>query len=198
MTITQNYQLPIKKTTVNIVWDKGVDYVLMIQKRRNMRGFGDKVGQVGKDKFNFPGGKCDVLADGSTETFEQGVARETLEETGLKIIQTMPKGFLNFTWPEINIQNMVFLTTEWEGEPIEGTEEAKVMWVPRNKIPFDKMFNTDRVWVPQAFNKSFFFHQINGELMNGDIQNTIEMSKRYKDINTFKNSLIAKQIFRTK
>lgn len=193
MEINQQYQLPVKQTTVNVIWDKGVDYVLMIQKRRNMRGFGDKVGQVGKDKFNFTGGKLEP-----GETFEQGVARETQEETGLTIVQTLPKGFLNFAWPEINIQNMVFLTTEWEGEPIEGTEEAKVLWVPRSKIPFDKMFNTDRTWVPQVFDPKFFYHHIDGKLENGDIQNTIDLSLKYKDVETFKRSLVGRQFFRTK
>lgn len=193
MNITQEYQLPVKKTTINVVWDKGVDYVLMIQKRRNMRGFGDQVGKVGKDKFNCTGGKLEA-----GETFEQGVARETMEETGLKIVQTMPKGFLNFAWPQINIQNMVFLTTEWEGEPIEGTEEAKVLWVPRSKIPFDKMFNTDRVWMPQVFEQPFFYHHIDGQMKGNDIENTIDLSLKYKDVNEFKKSLVGRQFFRTK
>lgn len=186
-------QIPVKQTTVNIVWDKSVDYVLMIQKRRNMRGFGDQVGKVGKDKFNFTGGKLEP-----GENFEQGVTRETKEETGLTIVQTLPKGFLNFNWPQINIQNMVFLTTEWEGEPIEGTEEAKVLWVPRSKIPFDKMFNTDRVWVPQAFEQPYFYHHIEGTMNGNDIENKIDLSLKYKDVNAFKHSLVGRQFFRQK
>lgn len=197
MEINQHYQLPVKKTTINVIWDKGVDYVLMIQKRRNMKGFGDQVGKVGKDKFNFTGGKVDTI-NGVEETFLEGVTRETMEETGLKIIQTMPKGFLNFAWPQINIQNMVFLTTEWEGEPIEGTEEARVLWVPRSKIPFNKMFNTDRVWVPEAFKQSFFYHHIDGKMNGNDIENTIDLSLKYKDVSSFKKSLIGRQFFRTK
>jgi 8-oxo-dGTP pyrophosphatase MutT (NUDIX family) len=34
--------------------------------------------------FGLPGGKLDIKADGSEETFEEGAARELEEETGLK------------------------------------------------------------------------------------------------------------------
>ena len=63
-----------KYTTVNIVYDAGVDRVLMIRKRRNANGFGAN-GHLWKDKYNFPGGKLE-----KGETFTEGAVRETIEE----------------------------------------------------------------------------------------------------------------------
>ena len=66
------------------------------------------------------------------------------------------------------------------------------------KIPFDKMFNTDRIWVPQTFKQPFFYHHIEGTMNGNDIENKIDLSLKYKDVSTFKQSVVGRQFFRQK
>ena len=74
--------------------------VLMIKKLRAMRGFGDGIDGHGKDKFNFPGGKCEVDEEtGEVECFLDCAVRETFAETGITPVELVMAGQLQFVWP---------------------------------------------------------------------------------------------------
>jgi 8-oxo-dGTP diphosphatase len=43
----------------------------------------------------------------------------------------------------------VFLASEFVGEPTE-TPEAAPFWAPLDRIPYDRMWEDDRHWLPQV------------------------------------------------
>jgi len=61
---------------------------------------------------------------------------------------------LNFCFPYISEekewdQNVhVFLAREWEGTPFE-TEEMRPEWFNEKEIPYDKMWDDDKLWLPE-------------------------------------------------
>ena len=53
------------------------------------------------------------------------------------------------------LQVFVFLTYEYEGTAIE-TEEAIPAWTPLDAIPYDQMWEDDRIWLPKMLNGELF------------------------------------------
>ena len=174
-----------KNTTVNVVYDSGVDRVLMIRKRRDANGFGDK-GHLWKDKYNFPGGKVEP-----GETFTEGVIRETIEETGLRPFNLDAKGLINFKFLDLLIRNMVFLTKEWDGKLLTETEEATVEWIKRSEIPFDKMFPSDKLWVPNTFKPVYFMTDVINTEVNNEMVQKLE---NYKEVTKIPMKLLRERV----
>jgi 8-oxo-dGTP diphosphatase len=48
-----------------------------------------------------------------------------------------------------SIHVWVFRTRDFEGEPVE-TREAKPLWVRVDEIPYDEMWEDDRLWLPMV------------------------------------------------
>ena len=42
----------------------------------------------------------------------------------------------------------VFVASKYEGTPVE-TAEARPFWVPLDRIPYDEMWEVDRIWLPE-------------------------------------------------
>lgn len=114
------------------------DRILLAEKKR---GFG-------KGKINGVGGKLEV-----GESVEQAMIRETFEEIGVKptrfekvavIIFEEYKDDEKFEYP-----CYVYLTTEWTGDLIES-DEMKPMWFYKNRLPFDRMFADDKLWLERV------------------------------------------------
>jgi 8-oxo-dGTP pyrophosphatase MutT (NUDIX family) len=73
-----------------------------------------------KHRYDIPGGKVKV-----GESKEQGLFRECLEETGLRIKKA------KFVGQNIEREKRFFLVTEWDGEIVLQPEELeKYRWVP--------------------------------------------------------------------
>lgn len=117
--------------------------ILLAMKKR---GFG-----VGK--WNGVGGKIN-LEKGDKNVFDSAV-RETKEEIGVKIKNSEKVAVIDFHFPEVpkekdfDQQVHVFLIKDWEGEPIES-EEMAPRWFNIAEIPFDKMWDDDRHWLPHV------------------------------------------------
>ncbi len=129
----------IKKTTLCFVIDRARAQLLMIEKKRGQ----------GAGKWNMPGGK---FAAG--ETAAQAAVRETIEETGIEPLEVREVGMLEFYFPESSSWDNichVFVCEKFSGELISKSEECDAHWVPLDKIPYDKMWDDDRLWVPLVF-----------------------------------------------
>lgn len=103
----------------------------------------DKKTGFGKGKVNGPGGKLE-----QGESPEACAVRECQEELGITVSNLQFCGQHRFQFVDgYSIQVWVYSSEEFEGVPTE-TIEAKPLWVPLDKIPYDRMWEDDQIWLP--------------------------------------------------
>jgi ADP-ribose pyrophosphatase YjhB (NUDIX family) len=102
---------------------------------------------AGEGKWNGSGGKVGDEID--AETVEDAVAREVQEELGVQLKSFDKVAVINFLWNQGNDLWVchVFISDSWEGEPKES-EEMSPRWFNVSKIPYSKMWVTDKHWLP--------------------------------------------------
>lgn len=122
---------PTERATLMFVIRDG--QVLLIHKKKGL----------GAGKINGPGGRLDP-----GETPRQAAIREVQEELVVTPTGVREAGELMFQFVDgFSIHGYVFTATGIEGEPQE-TGEAIPLWTPLDQIPFDRMWEDDRVWIP--------------------------------------------------
>ena len=98
---------------------------------------------LGKGKINGPGGKVDP-----GETPEICAVRECQEELGITVSNLEYCGQHRFQFVDgYSIHVWVYRTRDFEGLPVE-TREARPLWVAMDDIPYDEMWEDDRLWIP--------------------------------------------------
>lgn len=138
------------------------DEVLLAMKKR---GFGE-------GKWNGSGGKVH-----EEETVEEAAKREVKEEIGVSIKNLNKVATLNFYFAdrqEWNQQVTVYLTKEWQGEPIES-EEMKPKWFKIGDVPYNQMWSDDCFWLPQVLKGN----KIEADFIFDGNQQTIDKDVRY-------------------
>jgi 8-oxo-dGTP pyrophosphatase MutT (NUDIX family) len=153
--------------------DEEVKEILLAMKKR---GFG-------AGRWNGVGGKPDLEKN---ETIEQCAIREAEEEVGVRIKKLERFAIMDFHFSEAfkeknwDQQVHLFLSDEWEGEPIE-TEEMRPQWFSPLEIPYDEMWDDDKFWLPSVLDgkklRADFFFDENQKIIN----------KRIDFIETFEN-----------
>ena len=114
---------------------------------------GMKKVNFGKGKYNGFGGKVE-----DDESLYECAIRETFEEAGITVINPIKLGTILCEFEEEGETEHViyfYKATEFKGEPIE-TEEMKPEWFDEDKIPYDKMWDTDRYWMSFLLNNRKF------------------------------------------
>lgn len=108
--------------------------VLLIRKKRGL----------GAGKVNGPGGKQD-----KGETLAQCAVRELEEELLVKALgEPDHRGELLFQFSDgYGLYVHVFTACDILGDPME-TEEAYPLWTPLNAIPYEEMWEDDKIWLP--------------------------------------------------
>ncbi|MDZ7362089.1 MAG: 8-oxo-dGTP diphosphatase [candidate division KSB1 bacterium] len=107
--------------------------VLLIHKKRGL----------GAGKINGPGGRLN-----NGESAMQAAIREVQEELRVTPLGLEYSGELSFQFVDgLSIHVEVFRASDCDGEPQE-TDEAKPLWAPLDKIPFERMWADDRLWIP--------------------------------------------------
>lgn len=104
----------------------------------------------GMGKWNGVGGKIDF--EKGDKSIIDAAIRETEEEIGVQVKELEKVAVLNFTFPYNKAWNQivhVFLTKNWEKEPMES-EEMSPRWFKIHEIPYNKMWDDDKVWLPQV------------------------------------------------
>lgn len=126
----------LRKVTLSFII-KGDEILLAMKKR----GFGAGL-------WNGYGGK---LKDG--ESIYDAAKREVKEEIDIDVKSMKKVGVLDFYFegdkPDWNQQVHVFLIQEYNGEPKES-EEMLPKWFKINEIPYDKMWEDDKFWLPRV------------------------------------------------
>ncbi len=107
--------------------------VLLIRKKRGL----------GAGKINGPGGRFEP-----GETALACAVRETQEEVGITPREPVALGELSFQFMDgYSTHVHVFRAEGHEGEPHE-TDEAIPIWTPLDALPYDEMWEDDRIWLP--------------------------------------------------
>lgn len=128
-------------------------------------------GLFGEGRWNAPGGK---MLPG--ERPEEGAAREMLEETGLRVSGLRFQGILNFYLGESKaLDQTVFLFTcsKFTGRA-RRSPEGKLRWFPIGALPYNGMWQDDRVWLPllldgKSFVGDFYFTENYNALVTHEI-----------------------------
>ncbi len=120
---------------------------------------GMKKERFGKGKYNGFGGKVE-----KGESLEESVIREAQEEAGIIIINPERFGEILFQFENSEPDHLVnfFRATEFNGTPRES-DEMRPKWFHINKIPYNKMWEDDKYWLPlllenQKFRGKFYFN----------------------------------------
>ncbi len=114
------------------------------------RGFGE-------GKWNGVGGKVE-----EGEGILEGLARETLEEIGVRVRQSNKVGELIFNYinDSRTILVHVFLCEAWKDEPVES-EEMNPKWFDVQNIPYEQMWVDDKIWLPLVLERNLIKGQFN-------------------------------------
>ena len=129
-------------------------------------------GRFGGGFWNAPGGK---IIDG--ESPEQAAAREVQEETSLTVRDLADHGTLTFFLrgidePDIHVR--IFVAGGFEGT-VEANDEGPLEWIPDDALPYDEMWEDDRLWVPHVLAglricASFRFSEGYGRLLEHEVR----------------------------
>ncbi len=137
------------------------DKVLMLFRNK-------KENDIHEGKWNGLGGKFE-----ESETPEDCVKREILEESGLKIERPKLQGFLTF--PKFSKGEdwyvFVFTASQFEGELIDSPE-GELKWIKREELLSLELWDGDREFLPYLFKPGVFsgrFEYVDGELRDSEM-----------------------------
>lgn len=142
--------IPGEKATLLFVLRDG--HILLIDKKTGL----------GAGKINGPGGRIEP-----GETAREGAIREVQEELCVTPTGVREAGELYFQFVDgYALHGAVFTASGFEGQLCE-TREAAPRWTPLERIPYDRMWADDALWLPllldgQGFRGYFIF---DGDLM---------------------------------
>jgi ADP-ribose pyrophosphatase YjhB (NUDIX family) len=132
---------------------------LCLLKKDGMLWLGQKKQGFGQGKFNGFGGK-----QKEGETIEQTAVRELTEETSVVPTNMHKAAEMTYRFehePSWNQVVHVYIVTDWTGTPTES-EEMTCEKFPVASIPYDKMWDNDKHWLPQVLDgkkvKGAFIH----------------------------------------
>ena len=151
----------MKKITTTLLFIIKDNKILLPMKKRGQ----------GQGFYNGVGGK---MQDG--ENIVDTLLRETKEEINVTPVDFRNVGKIDFDLfykGEKALETMeIFIANDFEGQ-LKESEEMKPFWFDLDKIPYDKMFPDDRLWIEKV---------LNGKLVKGKI-------KMDKNFNMIENEL---------
>ncbi|MDP2735053.1 MAG: 8-oxo-dGTP diphosphatase [bacterium] len=119
-------------------------FTLCIVHQGNQVLLGMKKRGFGEGRWNGFGGK---VKEG--ESIEEAMERELLEEAGISPVSFAKRGIMEFRFAEdpVVLEVHAFHVPAFVGEPQE-TEEMMPQWYAVGDIPFEKMWQDDKFWLP--------------------------------------------------
>jgi len=132
-------------------WDPDEKAVLCFLRKKDEILLIHKKTGLGAGKINGPGGRIE-----KDETPEEAAVREVKEEVCLDVSGPEYCGELYFQFTDgLKLHCTVFSSENFSGQEKE-TREADPFWCRISDIPFDKMWEDDREWVPLMLDKKNF------------------------------------------
>ena len=125
---------PLERAT--LVYLVRGESVLLIRK---LRGHG-------AGKVNAPGGRVEA-----GESVEACAIREVAEEVGMRVNALALRALLRYHDPAqgFAMAGFAFVSSDFQGTP-SRTGEADPFWCPIDAIPYDEMWENDRIWLPRV------------------------------------------------
>lgn len=128
---------------------------------------------VSRGKWNGLGGKIE-----KGETPEENIMREVYEESGLVVKKLEKVGRIHFYRGSrkrtFGIGHL-FIIREFGGKA-RSTEEGRVRWFDFNEIPYERMWDDDRYWLPHlinglSFDSEFVYDKDMGKVIEAKLSN---------------------------
>ncbi|HAK45925.1 MAG TPA: NUDIX hydrolase [Spirochaeta sp.] len=124
-----------EQAVICYIKDSEKNQILLINKKTGL----------GTGKVNAPGGRIEA-----GEMPLEAVIRECQEEVGLTPEAPEHIGDLFFIFKNgYSLRGFVYTAEAYEGDMIE-TDEAEPFWCDRERIPYDKMWADDALWLEKA------------------------------------------------
>ena len=155
----------INTTLLFIIKD---DKILLAMKKR---GFG-----VGL--YNGVGGK---MQDG--ETIFETMIRETKEEINVEPIDAKLVGIIDFDLylkGENVIEKVHIFVAHNYKDDLQESEEMKPEWFDINKIPYEKMFDDDLLWLQDVVNGKLVQGKVKFDKSNHTVESNISIVEKLK------------------
>lgn len=154
-----------EEAVVSYIFNK--NDLLLIEKKRGL----------GAGKINVPGGHIE-----KGETPLEAAIRETQEEVSLQISDLKLMGYLFFVFKDgLTMKGYVYTTNSYTGTPTES-DEALPFWNPISKIPYEKMWEDDFIWLPEVLKGRYFrgYFEFDGDKM---LKREVEFYESEKEFN---------------
>jgi 8-oxo-dGTP diphosphatase len=133
----------------------------------------DKKTGLGKGKINGPGGKVE-----KGEAPEACAIRECQEELSITVSDLQYCGQHRFQFVDgYSIHVWVYKTEKFDGTPTESVE-AKPLWVSLDEIPYNRMWEDDKIWLPMLLRGERFQGRW---IFDGDSMLDYELSPELSD-----------------
>lgn len=132
----------MSKATLGILIRNG--FVLLGEKKAGA--------EIGSGKLNGPGGKIEP-----GESAERCLEREVGEEFGIRITNYQKSATLFcYAGDELFQEVDVYTVTSWEGHPTETDSMFLPEWYLATELPFERMHDADREWLPRLLRGDLF------------------------------------------
>ena len=157
----------MRNSTLLFLIKKDKDIVTDICLAMKKRGFG-------KGRYNGVGGKVE-----EGETIEQAVRREASEEIVVTVGDVKKCAELIFLFPYNQSFDQivhVYLTENWQNEPIES-EEMQPFWFSVKNIPYKDMWSDDIFWLLKVLSGEY----VTGRFVFGEGDVVVQ-----QDVSTYK------------
>ena len=120
---------------------------------------GMKLKGFGKGKYNGYGGKFD-RAKGDVD-IEDTAIRELEEESTIQVHKSDLKklAIIDFIFPyapNFNQRVHIYIIRNWKGR-FRKTDEMAPRWFDTRKLPYDKMWDSDKTWMPKIISGETFY-----------------------------------------